>query len=56
MTAQAKPLPICKAILICEKVVPDNAGNVNILGVRNRFRLAGFPGVQRQLKSAGDDN
>lgn len=38
------PLPICKAILICEKVIFDrDTGNGSAIGIFDHFVAAGFP-------------
>ncbi len=38
------PLPICKAILLCDRVIHDSRTNTNsIIGIRDVFRMRRFP-------------
>lgn len=43
-----KPLPRCKAILLCDcAIIEQGTGNVSIIGTFTHFRLQKFPGLSR---------
>jgi hypothetical protein len=50
--AEAKPLPRCKAILLCEKVIVDRVtGQSSIIGILDAFRLTAYPGRMRPFNA-----
>ena len=41
-----RPLPVCKAILLCDQVLHDSrTGHHSLIGVRNEFRLKEYPAI-----------
>jgi hypothetical protein len=42
---RTKPLPLCKAILLCQRAIIDaRTGMPSIIGIFNSFLVKGFPG------------